>query len=78
MCDVSDVIGYDRRRTLEQSNAALHVKQDTLHQYRGISFITFLNLDLDLPAGKLAGSASGSGTITPFIIFLLLTDKGYK
>ena len=30
MCDDSDVTEYDRR-TLELSNAALHIKQDTLH-----------------------------------------------
>ena len=33
MGDASEIMGYNRR-TPELSNAPLHMKQDTLHQYR--------------------------------------------
>jgi len=36
MCYASDVIEYNRI-TQELCNAALHMKQDTLHQYREIT-----------------------------------------
>tara|TARA_B110000090_G_scaffold141098_1_gene155127 strand:- start:139 stop:366 length:228 start_codon:yes stop_codon:yes gene_type:complete len=34
--DDSDIKGYDRRKS-ELSNALLHMKKDTLHQYRLIT-----------------------------------------
>ena len=49
ICYASDIIEHDRR-TLELSNAALHMKQDTTSiEKKTLKHPSTLDLDVDLP-----------------------------